>query len=118
MIYSKEIGRATKQPLFSFPGKLGIWGDVKDFWVCWDNQIALIRHQSWLGRLFWRRDEPSWGPAFYNQIEDVRVVPHLGTDQDELVIVFKNATAPLSLRASRKNVEFVRSIILPRLNVR
>jgi len=118
MSYSNEIGRVAQRPLFSFPGKFGIWGDVKDSWVCWDNCIALIHHQSWLGKLFWRRDETSWGPAFYSQIEDVRIVPHLGTDQDELVIIFRNGNPPLSLRASRKHVEFVRSIILPRLNAR
>jgi hypothetical protein len=41
-----------------------------------------------------------------------------GGGDDELTIIFKNGKPPLSLKAPRKNVESVRSIILPRLHVR
>ena len=114
----KEIAREPRQPLFSFPWRYGVWGGAKDSWVCWDNRIALMHRRSWLGRLLRQHDEPSWGPAFYDQIEEVRVVPHLGGDHDELIIIFKNGNPPFSLRGLRKNVESVRSIILPRLHVR
>jgi hypothetical protein len=114
----KESARERRQPLFSFPSSTGVLGGVKDSWVCWDNRIELMRRRSWLKRLLRRQDEPTWEPAFYDQIQDVRVVPHLGTDRDDLIIVFKNGRPPFSLRAPRKNVEFVRSIILPRLNIR
>jgi hypothetical protein len=115
---SKEIAREPRQPLFSFPSRYGVLGAAKDFWVCWDNCIALMHRRSWLGRLLRRYDEPSWGPAFYDQIEEVRVVPHLGDGHDELIIIFKNGKPPFSLRGPRKNVESVRSVILSRLHVR
>jgi hypothetical protein len=114
---SKEFVREPRQPLFSFPSRYGVLGGAKDFSVCWDNCIALMHRRSWLGRLLRRHDEPRWGPAFYDQIEEVRVVPHLGDGYDELIIIFKNGK-PLSLKGPRKNVESVRSIILPRLHVR
>ena len=114
---TKEIAPEPRRPLFAFPSRIGVLGGVKDSWVCWDNRIARMRHRSWLERLLWRQNAATWGPAFYDQIEDVRVVPHLGTDHDELIIVFKNRRPPLSLRAPRKTVETVRSIILSGLNV-
>ena len=83
-----------------------------------DNRIALVHRRSWLGKLLRGHEEPSWGPVFYDQIRDVRVVPHLGGGDDELTIIFKNGKPPLSLKAPRKNVESVRSIILPQLHVR
>ena len=103
--------------LFMLPWRFGIWGGVADYWVCWDNRIALMHHRSWLGKLLRGQDEPSWGPAFYDQIEDIRVVPRLGADHDELIIIFNNGRPAFSLRAPRKNVEALRSIILPRLHV-
>ena len=42
------------------------------------------------------------GPAFYDQIEEVRVVPHLGDDHDELIIIFKNEKPALFERTAQK----------------
>jgi hypothetical protein len=114
----KQIPPQYERPLFSFPSRFGVLGGAKDSWVCWDNCIALMRRRSWLGKLLRQGDKICWGPAFYDQIEDLRVVSHLGADQDEVIITFKNGSPPVSLKTPRKNVEFVRSIITPRLRVR
>ena len=114
----KQIAGEPRQPLFTLPWRFGVWGGVEDYWVCWNNRISLMHHRSWLGKLLRGQDEPTWGPTFYDQIEDIRVVPHLGADHDELIIIFRNGSPAFSLSAPRKNVESLRSIILPRLSRR